>query len=58
MCEPKGEPTRVVLEGADGLLAWLPAVDLIGRMAVLELDLEDKANAAAEPWQHRDPGVD
>ena len=48
MCEPKGEPTRGVLKGADGVLAWLPAVELIGRIAVVELDLEGKTNAAAE----------
>ena len=46
MSEPKDEPIRVVLEGADGGLAWLPAVELIGRMAVVELDLEETANAA------------
>ena len=56
--EPKGEPTRGVLEGAEGLLAWLLAVDLIGRMAVLELDLEDKTGVAAKQRQHRDPGAD
>ena len=48
----------MVLEGADGFLAWLPAVELIGRNAVLELDLEEEADAAAEQWQHRDPGAD
>ena len=34
--------------GSDPLLAWLLEVELIGRLAVLELDLEDKADAAAE----------
>ena len=58
MSEPKGEPTRVVLEGSDGLLAWPPAVDLIGRIAVVELDLEEETGVAAEQWQHRDPGAD
>ena len=58
MSEPKDEPTRVVLEGADGVLAWLLRQELIGRIAVLELDLEDKANAAGEQWLHRDPGAD
>ena len=48
----------MVLEGADGVLAWLPAVELIGRMAVLELDLEGKTDVAKEQWQHRDPGAD
>ena len=44
--EPKDEPTRVVLEGAAGVLAWLPAVELIGRIAVLELDLEGATDVA------------
>ena len=56
--EPKGEPTRGVSEGSDGFLAWLPAVELISRIQVLELDLEDKTGVAAEQWQHRDPGAD
>ena len=30
------------------MLAWLLEVELMGRLAVLELDLEDKADAAAE----------
>ena len=46
--EPKDEPTRGVLEGSDWVLAWLPAVELIGRIAVLELDLEETADAAGE----------
>ena len=58
MSEPKGEPTSGVLKGADGVLAWLPEVELVGRMAVVELDLEGKTDAAAEQWQHRDPGSD
>ena len=58
MSEPKDEPTRGVLEGSDGVLGWLPAVELIGRIAVLELHLEEDADAAAEPWLHRDPGAD
>ena len=58
MSEPKDEPTRVVLEGADGVLAWLPDVELIGRMAVVELDLEGKTDAAEEQRQHCDPGAD
>ena len=48
MSEPKDEPTRGVLEGADGVLAWLLRQELIGRMAVVELDLEETAVAAAE----------
>lgn len=40
MSEPKDEPTRGVLEGSDGVLAWLAVVELIGRIAVVELDLE------------------
>ena len=36
------------LEGADGVLAWLPELELIGRMAVVKLDLEETADAAAE----------
>ena len=58
MSEPKGEPTRGVLKGADGVLAWLPAVELIGRTAVVELDLEEETDAAEEQRQHRDPGAD
>ena len=58
MSEPKAEPIREVLVGLDPLLAWLLEVELIGRLAVLELDLEDKANAAEEQRQHRDPGAD
>ena len=58
MSEPKAEPIREVLVGSDPLLAWLLEVELIGRLAVLELDLEDKANAAEEQRQHRDPGSD
>ena len=56
--EPKGEPTRGVLEGSDGFWAWLSAMELIGRIAALELHLEEEANPAAEQWQHRDPGAD
>ena len=56
--EPKGEPTRGVLEGTDGFLAWLLKQELIGRIAVLELDLEDKTGAAEEQRQHCDPGED
>ena len=39
MSEPKGEPTRGVLTGADGVLAWLPAVELVGRIPRLEDEL-------------------
>ena len=56
--EPIGEPTEASQQPSDPFWAWLPAVELIGRIAVLELDLEDKANAAGEQWQHRDPGAD
>ena len=58
MSEPKGEPTRGVLKGADGVLAWLSAVKLVGRLVPLELDLEEETDAAEEQWQHRDPGSD
>ena len=58
MSEPKGEPTRGVLKGSDVVLAWLPEVELIGRMAVVELDLEGKADAAEEQRQHCDPSAD
>ena len=37
---------------------WLVAVELIGRIAVLELDLEEETDAEAEQWQHRHPGSD
>ena len=39
MSEPKGEPTRGVLNGADGVLAWLPEVELVGRIPRLEDEL-------------------
>ena len=58
MSEPKDEPTRGVLEGSDGVLAWLLWVELIGRSPVRELNFEEKADAAAEQRQHRDPGAD
>ena len=58
MCEPKDEPTSGVLEGADGVLAWLLAVELIGQSPVRELNLEGTTDAAAEQRQHRDPGAD
>ena len=58
MSDPKGEPNRVVLEGADGVLACLPAQELIGRIAVVELDLEGTTDVAEEQRQHRDPGAD
>ena len=56
--KPKHEPTESPKQSSEPFLAWLVAVELIGRHAVLELDLEDKANVAAEQWQHRDPGAD
>ena len=46
------------MEGSDGVLAWLLRQELIGRMAVVELDLEEQTDAAAEQRQHRDPGAD
>ena len=49
MSEPKGEPTRGVLTGADGVLAWLPAVELIGRSPVSELDLGNSRNRRTQP---------
>ena len=58
MSEPKDEPTRGVLEDSDGFLAWLPEVELISRMTVVELDLEETAVAVEEQRQHRDPGAD
>ena len=58
MSEPKDEPTETSQQSSDPFLAWLPAVELIGQMALLELDLEETANAAAEQRQHRDPGAD
>ena len=48
MSEPKGEPTRGVLEGSDGVLAWLLRQELIGRIAVVELDLEEASDLVAE----------
>ena len=56
--EPKDEPNRVVLEGSGGFLAWLVRHELIGRIAVVDLDLEEEANPAKEQWQHLDPGAD
>ena len=58
MSEPKAEPIRDVLVGSDPLLAWLVAVELIGRIGVVEMDLEEEADAAEEQWQHCDPGAD
>ena len=58
MSEPKGEPTEASQQPSDPFLAWRPAVELIGRMAVVELDLEGKTDAEAEQRQHRDPGAD
>ena len=58
MSEPKGEPTRGVLEGSDGFWAWLLQQELVGQIPMLELDLEEEADAAKEQWQHRDPGAD
>ena len=48
MSEPKDEPTRGVWEGADGVLAWLFRQELIGQIAVVEVDLEEEAGATAE----------
>ena len=48
----------MVLEGSDGVLAWLPAVELIGQIAVVELDLEEETDAAEEQRQHRESGAD
>ena len=58
MSEPKGEPSRGVMEGSDGFLAWLLEVELIGRMAVVELNLEETSDAAQEQRQHCDQGAD
>ena len=58
MSEPKGEPTRGVLEGLKPFLAWLPAVELIGRSPVREMNLEETADVEKEQRQHRDPGAD
>ena len=58
MSEPKGEPTETSQQSSEPFLAWLPAVELIGRFAVVELDHEETADAAEEQWQHRDPGAD
>ena len=56
--EPKGEPIETSQQSSDPFLAWLPEVELISRMAVVELNLEDKTGVAEEQWQHRDPGED
>ena len=58
MSEPKHEPTESPKQSSEPFLAWLPAVELIGRIAVVELDLEGKTDVAKEQWQHRDPGAD
>ena len=47
MSEPKGEPTRGVLKGADGVLAWLPEVELVGRIPRLEDELVPLLSASA-----------
>ena len=46
--EPKDEPTESSKKSSDPLLAWLPAQELVGQIPVLELELEEKADAAAE----------
>ena len=58
MSEPKVEQTETSQQSSEPLLAWLPEVELIGQSPVLELHLEEKADAEAEQWQHRDPGAD
>ena len=37
------------MEGSDGFLACLPAVELIGRIAVVELDLGNSRNRRTQP---------
>ena len=56
--EPKGEPIETSQQSSDPFLAWLPEVELISRMTVVELDLEETAVAVEEQRQHRDPGAD
>ena len=46
--EPKGEPTEASQQPSDPFWAWLAVVVLIGRIAVLELDLEGNTDAAEE----------
>ena len=58
MSEPKDEPIETSQQSSDPLLAWLVAVELIGRIVVVEMDLEEEADAAEEQWQHCDPGAD
>ena len=48
MRELKVEPNSGVEESSGTLLAWLLAVELIGRMAVVELDLEGTTDVAKE----------
>ena len=56
--EPKDEPIDTSQQSSEAFLAWLPAVELIGRIAVVELDLEEETGVAEEQRQHRDPGAD
>ena len=56
--EPKDEPTETSMQSSELFLSWLLRQELIGRIAVVELDLEETANAAAEQRKHRDPGAD
>ena len=46
--EPKDEPTETSQQSSEPLLAWLLRQELIGRMAVVEQDLEEEADAEAE----------
>ena len=58
MSEPKDEPTETPKQSSEPFLSWLLRHELIGRNAVVELDLEEASDLAEEQWQHRDPGAD
>ena len=46
------------MQSSELFLSWLLRQELIGRIAVVELDLEGKTDVAKEQRQHRDPGAD
>ena len=46
------------MKSSQPFFSWLLQQELVGQVPMLELDLEEEADAAAEQWQHRDPGAD
>ena len=46
MSESKGEPTETSMQSSEPFLVWLLPQELIGRNAVVELDLEEASDLA------------